>query len=190
MGRNKALLPLPGNAALTFVEHLSSLLVSSCAQVLIVARDEVDAADYALPGVYVVTDKVPDCGPLMGLYTGLSSIRVQRALVIAVDMPFVQPALVSFLLSLPPMDSLYVPLVNNVPQMLLALYPRAILSLIEECLQRGRHDVRCLLEVAPVRYIEEAQLREVDPELRSFVNVNTPEEYATMGAYDGLQGDV
>jgi molybdopterin-guanine dinucleotide biosynthesis protein A len=33
-----------------------------------------------------------------------------------------------------------------------------------------------LLEVAPVQYIEEAQLRQVDPQLRSFINVNTPEE--------------
>jgi molybdenum cofactor guanylyltransferase len=66
--------------------------------------------------------------------------------------------------------------VNAVPQVLLALYPRTILPLIEERLQQGRRDLRCLLEVAPVQYIEEAELRKVDPELRSFVNLNTPEE--------------
>jgi molybdopterin-guanine dinucleotide biosynthesis protein A len=51
-----------------------------------------------------------------------------------------------------------------------------VLPLVEQRLQEGRRDPRSLLEVAPVSYIEEAQLREVDPQLRSFINVNTPEE--------------
>jgi molybdenum cofactor guanylyltransferase len=176
MGKNKALLPLPGNPSLTFVGHLSSILTSFCPEVIIVARDESNAANFALPGVHVVTDEVPDYGPLMGLYSGLNAMRAQRALVIAVDMPFVRPELVSFLLSQPPSDSLLVPLVNTVPQVLLAVYPRAILPSIEDRLQQGRHDLRCLLEVVPVQYVEETQLRRIDPQLRSFVNINTPEE--------------
>ncbi len=180
MGKNKALLPLPSNPSHTFIEHLSTTLTSLCPEVLIVARDKADAANYALPGIDVITDKVPDHGPLMGLYSGLSTIHAQQALVIAVDMPFVQPALLSFLLSQPPSDSLLVPLVNNIPQVLLAIYSRVILPSIEERLQQGRHDLRSLLDIAPVRYIEEAQLRKIDPELRSFVNVNTPEELAEM----------
>jgi len=176
MGTNKALLPLPGNRHLTFVEHLASTLTLFCAETILVARDSNDAANYTLPGVQVITDKVPDHGPLMGLYTGLSAIQAQRALVVAVDMPFIQPALISFILSQPPTDSLLVPLVNNVPQVLLAIYPHTILPLIDDRIQQGRRDLRSLLEVAPAQYIEEAQLRLVDPELRSFVNVNTPEE--------------
>ena len=112
----------------------------------------------------------------MGLYSGLSVIHAQRALVVAVDMPFIRPSLVAFLLSQPQSDSLLVPLVNNIPQVLLALYPRATLPLIERLLQQGRHDPRSLLNVAPVQYIEETRLRSVDPDLRSFININTPQE--------------
>ena len=176
MGKNKALLPLPGDPSLTFIGYLSSTLSSLCSEVLIVARDEADAVGYTALDARVITDKVPGHGPLMGLYSGLNAIYAQRALVVAVDMPFVQPALVSFLLSQAPSDSLLVPLVNNIPQVLLAVYPRTILPVIESCLQQGRHDLRSLLEVAPVQYIEEEQLRRIDPTLRSFVNVNTPEE--------------
>lgn len=177
MGRDKALLALPGNQAVTFIEHLASLLIASCAETLIVARDQAHAPGYAFPGVRVICDKTPDYGPLMGLYSGLSAIHTQHALVVAVDMPFVQPAVLSFLLSQPlAPHTLLVPVVNNVPQVLLAVYPRSVLPLIEELIQQGRRDLRCLLEVAPVQYIEEAQLRQVDPQLRSFINVNTPEE--------------
>jgi len=179
MGTDKALLPLPGNEDVTFVEHLASMLISLCREVLVVAHDATHATSYPLsklPGVRVVTDQVPDYGPLMGLYSGLSAMQATHALVVAVDMPFVQPALVSFLLSQPLTDASVVPVVNDVPQVLLAVYPRTVLSLIEERMRQGRRDPRCLLEVAAVQYIEEAQLRRVDPQLRSFVNVNTPEE--------------
>ncbi len=176
MGNNKALLPFPGKEHLTFVEQLVSTLTPLCSETILVARDAADAANYVLPGVHAVTDKMPDQGPLMGLYSGLSAIYTQRALVVAVDMPFILPALVTFLLSQPQSDSLLVPLVNNVPQVLLALYPRTILPLIEQLLQQGRHDPRSLLDVALVQYIEETQLRSVDPNLRSFININTPEE--------------
>ena len=68
-------------------------------------------------------------------------------------------------------------MVDGVPQVLLAVYPRAVLPVLEALLYAGRRDLRALLEVAPVRYIEEAQLRAIDPTLRSFVNVNTPAEW-------------
>ena len=150
MGSNKALLPHPDNPRLTFVEHLVSTLAPFCAETILVARDAAGTASYALPGVQIVTDKVPDQGPLMGLYSGLSAIHTQRALVVAVDMPFILPSLVAFLLSQPQSDSLLIPLVNGIPQVLLALYPRTILPFIKQLLQQGRHDPRSLLEVAPV----------------------------------------
>jgi molybdenum cofactor guanylyltransferase len=177
MGKNKALLPLPGKQAVTFVEHLASLLVECCAETLIVARDLEHAAGYAFPDVRVIFDKTPDIGPLMGLYSGLSAINTARVLVVAVDLPCVQPALLSFLLSEPlATDTLLVPLVHDVPQVMLALYPRSLAPLVKEQLERGRRDLRCLLDVAPVHFVEEARLREVDPQLRSFVNINTSEE--------------
>ena len=177
MGKNKALLPLPGNQAITFIEHLVFLLEEFCSETLIVARDKAQARDYVFPDVRVTIDERPGIGPLMGLYSGLSAIHTTHALVIAVDLPCVQPALLSFLLSQPlPTDTLLVPLVHNIPQVLLAIYPRSILPVVREQLLQGRRDVRCLLKVAPVQFVEEAQLLQVDPQLRSFINVNTPEE--------------
>jgi len=177
MGKNKALLPLPGNQAVTFLEHLVSLLEEFCSETLIVARDQAHAQDYVFPGARVTIDETPGIGPLMGLYSGLSAIQTARALIVAVDLPFVQRALLSFLLSLPlPADTLLVPLVYNIPQVLLALYPRSILPVVKEQLLQGRRDLRCLLKVAPVQFVEEARLLQIDPQLRSFVNINTPEE--------------
>jgi molybdopterin-guanine dinucleotide biosynthesis protein A len=180
MGTNKALLAHPGNPQMTFVEYLVSILTLFCPEILLVARDANDAANYTFPGVKVITDKVPGGGPLMGLYSGLSVIKAQRALLVAVDMPYVQPPLISFLLAQPLSEALIVPFVNNAPQVLLALYPRSVLPLIEQRIEQGYRGPRSLLDVAPVQYIDEAQLRLVDADLRSFVNVNTPEDWRSL----------
>ena len=181
MGSDKALLPIPGEEHIPFITHLTELLATLCSEVVLVTRNEDQAATYrkylvaqeAKP-VRIVNDKVPSAGPLMGLFSGLSALHASHALVMAVDMPFVQKELLSFLLSHPLNEALLIPVVNNVPQVLLAVYPRTLLPTLETCLQHGRRDLRSLLEIAPVHYIDEVQLRTVDPELRSFVNVNTP----------------
>jgi len=176
MGRDKALLPLPGAEGMTFASHLASLLAPLCSDVVLVARDITHADKCVVAGVRVVADRIPGIGPLMGLYSGLCAIKSSHALVAAVDMPLLQPAVVSFLLSQPLDEALLVPVVDDIPQVLLAVYPRTILPLIEELLRAGRRDPRSLLDVAAVRYIAEAQLRVLDPQLRSFINVNTPED--------------
>jgi molybdenum cofactor guanylyltransferase len=180
MGSDKALLPLPGSQRLTFVEHLSAMLTACCSEVVLVARDAEQAAEYAFVGVHTIIDEAPDIGPLMGLYSGLQAITASHALVIAVDMPFVQPGVVRLLLSQPLDDALLVPVVSGFHQVLLAVYPRSILPTVAERLRAGRRDPRSLLEVARVRSIDEAQLRVVDPQLRSFVNINTPEEFTSL----------
>ncbi len=177
MGRNKALLPLPSNAAVTFVEHLMALLRTQCSEVLLVVGDMQQASLYQDTGLSLVTDETPNSGPLMGLYSGLRAVQATHALVIAVDMPFVLPEMIAFLLAQPLDEHLLMPVVNNAPQVLCGVYPRSLLPLIEERMQAGRRDPRSLLDIAPTHFLEEAQLRAIDPQLRSFTNVNTQYDY-------------
>jgi molybdopterin-guanine dinucleotide biosynthesis protein A len=156
---------------------------------VLVARDQEQANLYAphLPStVQVVLDQQPDIGPLMGLYSGLSTLAQLQAdcmLVTAVDAPLLQPSLARWLLAQASESEIIMPIVDSIPQVLLAVYPRAVLPQIEQRLREGRRDPRSLLQIAPVRYIEEAQLRLVDPQLRSFINVNTPEEFSALPPY-------
>jgi molybdopterin-guanine dinucleotide biosynthesis protein A len=183
MGTDKALLPLPGSAQMTFVEHLAAMLSAPCSEVVLVARDETQRAQYealTLPGARIITDRTPGAGPLMGLYSALSVIEASHALLTAVDMPYIQPAMLSFLLSQPLDEAPLVPIVADNPQVLLAVYPRTLLPIIKDLLRQGRRGPRFLLDVVPVRYIAEERLRQIDPQLRSFINVNTPQDLADL----------
>jgi molybdopterin-guanine dinucleotide biosynthesis protein A len=181
MGRDKALLPFPHGSALTFVERLSTLLTELCGEVLLVARDETRGREYSFvcqrQNVRLVYDQAADHGPLMGLYSGLHAVSFSHALVLAVDLPLVRRSLLSWLSAFPLTDEILMPRVQGIPQVLLARYPRSLLPTIELCLRLGRRNPRSLLAQAPVRFLEEAELREIDPDLRSFVNVNTPEDF-------------
>lgn len=178
MGRDKALLPLPEDASLTFVEHLAALLREYCREILLVARDAASGSRYAFvcqrQQTRLVYDQVAGQGPLMGLYSGLSALSCTHALVLAVDLPGVQHALLSWLATFPLSDEIVIPRVQGIPQVLLARYPRSLLPTIKICLQSGRRDLQVLLTEAPVHFLEEELVRHFDPQLRSFVNMNTP----------------
>jgi molybdopterin-guanine dinucleotide biosynthesis protein A len=181
MGQDKALLLCPDNQQVPFIRQLATLLLSACKEVILVVRDVNQAAVYTRhvpPSVHIVTDKIPNTGPLMGLYSGLCTMRSSHALVTAVDTPFIKLSLISLLLSEFVDNQLVIPIVDNFPQVLLAVYPRTILPVIEARLQAGRRDPRALLQVAEAHFLEEKQLRAVDPQLCSFVNINTPEDFA------------
>ncbi|GCF10267.1 hypothetical protein KDI_38310 [Dictyobacter arantiisoli] len=188
MGRDKAFLPLPGVHPTTFSARLATLLLTTCQEVLLVARDaeQAEQCSLSLPSslrttVRVITDRVVQIGPLMGLYSGLSAMHASQALVTAVDTPFLQPALLNFLLEQSRVhpEQLLVPIVEDIPQVLLAIYPRHILPILEARLAEGRRDPRALLQGTSVIKIPEAQLRIFDPQLRSFINLNTPEDFSS-----------
>lgn len=72
-----------------------------------------------------------------------------------------------------------VPLHVGRPEPLLAIYGRHLVPVVEDVLARGGGPLRLILE-APgvrVRWVEEPALRRFDPELRSLINVNTPQDY-------------
>src|SRR5205807_2325204 len=111
MGRDKALLPHPEEHETTFVAHLVRQLSTLCREVILVARDAEQATEYATHvSVRIITDIAPDKGPLMGIYSGLRAIQQPHALVVAVDMPFIQPELITFLLSQPLDEALTIPI--------------------------------------------------------------------------------
>lgn len=183
MGKDKALLPYPGKPGdppETFLEHLVGVLASCCSDVVVAVRDEAQASLYANSGAQIILDSMPGGGPLVGLYSALQAICMPYAILVAVDMPFVTPQLLAYMLLHYQENSALVPVVNGYPQLTLAIYPRSMLPLIEERIRQGRRDLRCLLEDAGVRYIEGEQLRAADPALRSFLGVNTPEELKNM----------
>lgn len=121
----------------------------------------------------VVTDIYPGRGALGGIYTGLAESSSTYNLVVACDMPFLNQALLSYMMGLSAGFDLVVPRLGELVEPLHAVYARSCLALIEGLLKRGSLEVRALFDLVKVRYVEAAEIDRFDPQHLSFFNVNT-----------------
>ncbi|PKO24032.1 MAG: molybdenum cofactor guanylyltransferase [Chloroflexi bacterium HGW-Chloroflexi-1] len=131
----------------------------------------------------VVADRYPGAGPLGGLHAGLEAARHELVLTLAADLPFVNLALVSHMVALADGYDAVVPQTPHPItgtlhwEPLHAFYRRNCLPAIVARLAAGERQTFCFLGDVHVRIVSPAEIRRYDPELTSFLNVNTPEEW-------------
>jgi molybdopterin-guanine dinucleotide biosynthesis protein A len=126
--------------------------------------------------VPVVRDMVPECGSLGGLYTGLKQSRTEYVFVVACDMPFLNPAAVRHVVSLREGSDIVMVQLGEALQPTHAVYSRRCLPVIEEMLHASRLKIQHLATHPSLhtRLVSESEMREIDHEGLSFINVNTP----------------
>lgn len=167
MGQDKAALPLHGKPLL---QHVSDSLAQVFPRVIVSVRSP--RAGLALPQV---CDDLPDGGPLAGLSAALDSIETPWLFAVGCDMPFVSPGVIAALALGRDGHQAVVPQVHGHSQPLAAFYARDCLDAIRDIRAGGgKQSLRALLERLDVCYVDEAQLREHDPQLRSFFDLDTP----------------
>jgi molybdopterin-guanine dinucleotide biosynthesis protein A len=131
----------------------------------------------------VVPDRYPGAGPLAGLHAGLSAARCDLLLAVAGDMPFINPALVAHLVELMPGFDVVIPELPHpltgqpVKEPLHALYRRSCLGAVAARLAAGDRPLVSFLPDVRVHVVRPDEIRRFDPDLRSFFNVNTPEDW-------------
>ena len=139
--------------------------------------------------IRVARDRRPNRGPLEGLAVGLQALgdQPQAAFVAACDVPLLKPAFVRRLIELSVDYEIAVPQVGGFEEPLAAVYRRSVLSKVEALLAAGRLRPAYLFDQVRTRRITAEELTEVDPELQSLANVNSPAEYRAALAKAGLE---
>ncbi len=172
-GRNKGRLSLGGR---TFLERLLSTLRPFVAELFLVTRDP--WLFEPQPGVQVVCDRYAVRSSLTGIQAGLFHCRTRFAFVAACDIPFLQPEMVQLLLGECSEEvDVVVPICAGYFEPLCAVYSRDCLPAIEGLLERKQLKITNLYSRVRVREVAEERLLLADPELLSFFNINTKEDY-------------
>ena len=185
MGEDKRFLRV-GNR--TLFERSLAILRSLFPNVLVVIAQDSLPLQADVP---VIRDLVPDCGVLGGVYTGLRQASTEHIFAVACDMPFLNPQAVRYLTDLKDDADIVMAQRENGFQPTHALYGRRCLPVLEEMVRTGHLTIRQIV-VHPslnVRLIQEAELRRIDPEGRSFLNVNTPADLEAARRADKSQID-
>jgi len=185
---HKALLDVGGRS---IVGRVIDSLAMVLDDVVIVANDPVPFARF---GVRVVPDRADlsgMSGPMTGVVSGLTDAG-RDCFVAACDMPFIEPKLVAFLVGLREGYDLVVPTTGGRPEPLFGVYRMAALPALERALKGGTRSLQEVFASLSVRYVDEEELRAHDPELLSFINVNTPQDLARareiLLARDAVEG--
>lgn len=137
-------------------------------------------------GLDVVDD--PREGPLVALAAAAPGLRARGAtggtLVVACDLPFVEPALLSFLAaSLGDAGDAVVPMLGDRAQSLCACYSARAMAIAEDLAGAGARAMRDLLAALEVRYVPQEEWVSVAPP-RALADVDTPEDLRALSGAD------
>lgn len=176
-GTNKALVEVGG---IRILDRLLTVIKPFFDEIILVAtRPEI----YLEWDLFIVSDHFDCRSSLTGIHAGLFAATHSHAMVMGCDMPFVQPALLDYLLaSVEPKLDIVIPKTNNGVEPLMAVYSKRCLKPIEENLMRQRYQIQRFFSQVRVQTIEEDQLRCHDPDLVSLFNVNSAKELARAEA--------
>jgi molybdopterin-guanine dinucleotide biosynthesis protein A len=176
MGRPKAWLPFGPEVMLQRVVRILAEVVSP---IVVVAAQGQDLPK--LPAsVEIARDEDEGFGPLAGLAVGLAALadRVDAAYASSCDVPLLSVPFVARVIAALEDHDLAVPRDGGFHHPLAAVYRTRLVPTVRELVAARHLRPVFLLERARSREIDVAELRPVDPELRSLRNINTPEEYA------------
>lgn len=176
MGRDKSLLAVDGEP---LVFRTVRTLGGLSDDLIIVANDVERYRPLALPARFV-PDERPGVGALMGIYSGLREAHHPQALIVACDMPLLNPPLLHYMLTQSDGYDVVIPRVAGLLEPLHAIYGKSCLPFIRELLDKGQRKIIAFFNEVRVRHIEEAEIDEFDPEHLSFVNVNRLEDWETV----------
>ena len=174
MGRDKALLELGGRP---LIEIVIERMARVCAEVLVVASD---ARPYAALKARVVEDRFRGVGVLGGLHAGLRAAAYELTLVVGCDMPFLNLDLLRAFAGWADGFDVVVFRQGELVEPLHGAYRRTCLPEIETAIRAGQRRVVSFFPRVRIRYVVPEDVTPFDPDLRSFRNVNTPEEWASV----------
>jgi molybdopterin-guanine dinucleotide biosynthesis protein A len=188
--QDKALIELSGKPLLVHaVENVQNLVE----EIVISVNEESRKAKYSevlrkyhKENVRLLVDEKCDQlgGPLVAILTGLKSVKADYCLTLPCDMPFVQPAVIEYMLDAARGSRVVVPMWPNgrLETLLMTLERNSALEVAGTLcnLQIPRSDdiVRGALNVLFVSTV--AEIRTLDPDLRSFVNINSREDLSRL----------
>ena len=156
---------------------------------------------YSYLGVPMFGDVYNIRGPMTGVLTALMNSSNKWIFVSACDMPFINPDFIRFManerynpaclaiidrernrdldtISRAGIYDAVVPLVNYKAEPLFAFYSKKVMNSLEQFVLTGKKSIKYFLlnHDKRVKYITSEEIKNIDPEARSFINLNTPED--------------
>jgi molybdopterin-guanine dinucleotide biosynthesis protein A len=173
MGQDKGLAPFLGKPLISRVIQR----ISPIADELLITTNRPEA--YKSLDLPLFPDLIPGRGALGGLYTALSAATFPFVAVVACDMPFINAGLLAAERDILLAEDVaaVIPHLGGGVEPFHAAYRREVcLPHIRAALDADKWRADAWFSQVKIHLMRKEQIIQYDPELRSFWNVNTPEE--------------
>ena len=179
MGVRKALLKLGDD---TFIDVIHRKIDGLFSETIVVTDIP---QDFAYLGGIVTTDIIQDGkkNSMRGIHAGLSAASYQTCFVTGCDMPFLSLSLIEYMSQFALDYDAVVPQLEGYYEPLFAFYHKNKLGFIEQRLIEQRYKIVDLYPHFSLKIIEGQIVRDFDPLLLSFANINSPEDYQKILDY-------
>ena len=170
-GQDKAFLSVGGKR---IIDRLYSIFNALFEDIILVTNDPYKYLEW---DINIVTDLYPVRSSLTGIHAGLFYTSNPFAFFAACDTPFLKMELVETLINnIEQGIDVVVPETKAGFEPLCAVYSKECLKQVEQQIIQNKLAIRHLFKKRRVKKIPEKVLREKDPDLISFFNINTPQD--------------
>jgi len=138
----------------------------------------------------LVGDIRKEKGPMIGILSVLVATGEDAVFVVACDMPFINEKLIRYMVEKHRTEcaehgagncDAVLPVFRGYTEPLFGIYTKRAAESMESLIRNGQRSLADMLAQLRVKYIAEQEVRAVDPEGESFVNINTMEDYERIG---------
>lgn len=178
-GRDKGLVALAGKP---LILHVIDRVSKVADEVLVAVSSEEQKNKFETileEKANLVIDKDDSQSPLVGAITGFENANAEYSLLLPCDTPLVSTQIVQFLLDMCTNRSAAIPRwPSGYIEPLQAVYrTESALTAAKTALKQGKMNMRSMIaNLRGVRYVSTMVLEQLEPDLLTFFNVNTPQD--------------
>ncbi|MCS4538242.1 MAG: molybdenum cofactor guanylyltransferase [Thaumarchaeota archaeon] len=182
MGENKALMMLNGK---TMLEHIVEAIRKITGEIVLVIGfdQDMDAKALISKNIPIIKDILDVKSPLIGILTGTKFLSAEYVSVHPCDTPLIEPSLMGYLFKRAEGHEAAIAITKDGRlQPLNSVYKSsAVHRACDESLNRGETKCKQMIQhLEDVVYVKEDELTRFDPLLRTYININTRQEFQEL----------
>lgn len=151
-----------------------------CDEILVSVGKNIDSKKYKKLinfNAKIVNDKIENKGPIIGILSSFKVAKNEYVAISSCDSPFIKKEVYEFLLKKAKNKDGAVVKVEKGFEPLHAVYKREeMIKAIENVLKEGKTSPLDCFEYLNLTFISENEIRKIDKNLQTFVNINTEED--------------
>ncbi len=170
-GSNKAFADVNGRQ---LIQRVIGVMRAVFEELILITNDP---GEYSSLGIPMHADIIKGLGPLGGIYTGIENMTGRSGFFVACDMPFLNEGLIRHIAEMNGSGyDAVIPKIGWKMEPLHALYSKTCIPAIRGLIDTGECMINKFYQAIRTRFINEDEMKQYDPLLRSFYNINRPGE--------------